>query len=46
MQSEVASRFSDFGTSAEDDRERDAELELGSNIELPVSIAHGSMTFT
>ena len=24
MQSEVASRFSDFGTSAEDDRERDA----------------------
>ena len=24
MQIEVASRFSDFGTSAEDDRERDA----------------------
>ena len=24
MQSQVASRFSDFGTSAEDDRERDA----------------------
>ena len=24
MQSEAASRFSDFGTSAEDDRERDA----------------------